>query len=78
MSRPAPPVRVSAPAPPISVSAPAPPVSAFAPASPFSQLAAAAEPVTFSMPDRTSPAASPPDWAVARLRSTVTPKAEAV
>ncbi|PSC02446.1 hypothetical protein SLNSH_24005 [Alsobacter soli] len=78
MSTPAPPVRVSAPAPPIRVSAPAPPVSAFAPASPASQLAAVAEPVTFSTPDRMSPAASPPDWEVARLRSTVTLAAEVV
>ncbi|PSC02445.1 hypothetical protein SLNSH_24000 [Alsobacter soli] len=76
MSAPAPPTRVSAPAPPARVSAPAPPVSTLAPASPARRLAAVAEPTTFSMPSRMSPAASPPDWEVASERSTVTPAAE--
>ncbi|PSC02444.1 hypothetical protein SLNSH_23995 [Alsobacter soli] len=78
MSVPKPPSRVSAPAPPARVSASTPPVSTLAPASPVSRFAAKAAPVTFSIPDRTSPAASPPDWDVARRRSTVTPAAEPV
>ncbi|PSC02460.1 hypothetical protein SLNSH_23975 [Alsobacter soli] len=76
MSTPAPPTRVSAPAPPLRVSWPAPPVSTLALASPVSLLAPVAEPTTFSIPDRMSPAASPPDWEVASRRSTVTPAAE--
>ncbi|PSC02459.1 hypothetical protein SLNSH_23960 [Alsobacter soli] len=67
---------MSAPAPPIRVSAAAPPVRTLFPLSPFSQLAPVAEPVTFSTPDRTSPAASPPDWDPARVRSTLTPSVE--
>ncbi|PSC02443.1 hypothetical protein SLNSH_23990 [Alsobacter soli] len=76
MSTPAPPSSVSAPAPPARVSAPAPPVSMLAPASPVRRLAPLAAPRTFSMPIKMSPAASPPDWEVARPRSTVTPAAE--
>ncbi|PSC02450.1 hypothetical protein SLNSH_24030 [Alsobacter soli] len=68
---------MSSPAPPSSVSAAAPPFSRLPPASPVSQLAAVAEPTRFSMPESVSPAASPPDWAAALDRFTVTPPVEA-
>ncbi|PSC02453.1 hypothetical protein SLNSH_24045 [Alsobacter soli] len=76
MSAPAPPTRVSSPPPPSRVSSPAPPLMTLAPTLPR-MLSARPEPTTFSMPDRMSPAASPPDWAVERLRLTVTPALEA-
>ncbi|PSC02458.1 hypothetical protein SLNSH_23950 [Alsobacter soli] len=77
MSEPPAPTRVSFPSPPESVSFPAPPVRTLALASPLRLFATRADPVTFSMLVRTSPCASPPDWAPVRCRSTVTPAAEA-